>query len=416
MAYACDARALASQLQSVSRDSVGRLNDGFGQEFIGPWPPSELWLVGSFAAFADGTLNAERFVAANKNRHEGQDPPPSLEEEGFEETSDPEAPKKQTAKRTGAVEFLGTASSTSKPADSKSTYPVELHLKLSGKSAQITGGEKTKEKKPAPKVKKAALKKGMRKKSWMFSSDSEGETANVGAQDEPTEGAPTAEEESRTSAEGEAQPSKEEEEEVQPEPEAAVIESTDEDEEEIVVVETESAPTSQRAPKSQTAVAPETSTQADVQAPPQAEKTAETSTAEHDYARRNAPSIESSASEQASSQAPLVIAESTPTEAAAETQPEAPSTSAPQKPTSVSAVATDVPAAATDVPAVAASEEAAGEDARSHEAGTTSAQSPPTEPAVSRESKNEFVDAPTGSQSTVVPPTQPPEERPDEPP
>ena len=74
--------------------------------------------------FADWTLSAERFVAANKNRHEGQDPPPSLEEEGFEEMSDPEPPKKQTAKRTGAVEFLGTASSSGKPADPKSTYPI----------------------------------------------------------------------------------------------------------------------------------------------------------------------------------------------------------------------------------------------------------------------------------------------------
>ena len=182
---AIHARLLISWSQSVSRDSVGRLNAGFGQEFVGPWPPSELWLVGSFAAFSDGTLSAERFVAANKNRHEGQDPPRSLEEEGFEVTSDPEPPKKQTAKRTGAVEFLGTASSTSKPAESKSTYPIKLHLKLSGKPAEATVVEKTKVKKPAPKVKKVALKKGKKKKSWMISSDSEveDETANVGARE-----------------------------------------------------------------------------------------------------------------------------------------------------------------------------------------------------------------------------------------
>ena len=198
-----------------------------------------------------------------------------------------------------------------------------------------------------------------------------------------------------------------------PEPEAEVIESTDEGEEELVVVDTESAPTSQRAPKSQTSVAPEKSTRTDVQLPPQAEETADTSTAKHDYARRDAPSIESSASEPASSQAPLVIAESTPTDAAADAQSETPSAPAPQAHTKVST-------AATDVLTVAASEGVAGEDARSHEAGASqapsSAQPPPTEKAVSRESTNEFVDAPTGSQPTVVPPTQQPEVRPDEPP
>ena len=184
-------------------------------------------------------------------------------------------------------------------------------------------------------------------------------------------------------------------------------------EEELVVIETESAPTSQRAPKSQTSAAPKAPTQADVQPPPQMEKTTETSTAEHDYARRNALSIESFASEQALSQTPLVIAKSTPAETAAETRSETSSTPAPQALTTVSA-------AANDVPAVAASGGATGEDTRLHEAGvvqaSTSAQPPPTEKAVSRESTNEFVDAPTGSQSTVVPPTQPPEERLDEPP
>ena len=69
-------------------------------------------------------LSAERFVEAHKNRHADQDPPPSLEEEVFEETMDLEAPKKQTAKRTGAVEFLGTAPSLSKSADPKETYQV----------------------------------------------------------------------------------------------------------------------------------------------------------------------------------------------------------------------------------------------------------------------------------------------------
>ena len=150
-----------------------------------------------------------------------------------------------------------------------------------------------------------------------------------------------------------------------------------------------------------------------MQLPPQAEKTADTSTAEHDYASRDAPSIESSASVPASSQAPLVIAESTPTQAAAEAQSTTSSAPAPQTPTTVSVVATDVPT-------VSASEGVAGEDSRSHEAGASqapsSAQPPPAEKAVSRESTDEFVDAPTGSQLTVVTPTQPPEVRPDEPP
>ena len=100
-----DVRFYLGWQQSVSKSSVGELVKRVDQEFQGAWDAAELWLVGSYAGFADGTFEVSETVQANVFKLQGEDPPPSLEEEGIEivEPEDPvEPPPKETSAKKAA--------------------------------------------------------------------------------------------------------------------------------------------------------------------------------------------------------------------------------------------------------------------------------------------------------------------------
>ena len=89
---------------------MGELAKRVDEEFHGTWDAAELWLVGSYAGFADGTYDVSVTVQANVFNLQGEDPPPSLEDEGVEivdpdiEIVEPEDPVEPPPKETTCEE------------------------------------------------------------------------------------------------------------------------------------------------------------------------------------------------------------------------------------------------------------------------------------------------------------------------
>ena len=69
-------------MQSVSKSCVAELVKRLDEEFQGSWDAAELWLVGSYAGFADGTHDVELTVNANVEALREEGPPASLDVEG----------------------------------------------------------------------------------------------------------------------------------------------------------------------------------------------------------------------------------------------------------------------------------------------------------------------------------------------
>ena len=154
------ARHLLGWQQSVSKFSVGELAKRLEEEFHGTWDAAELWLVGSYAGFADETYDVNVTVQASGFYLQGEDPPPSLEAEGVEivdpdiEIVEPEdpvepPPKGQRAKKAATKKPVSKqkrptetttaskpSSATAPPASKKqgaSKPPVVLRLSSSSK-------------------------------------------------------------------------------------------------------------------------------------------------------------------------------------------------------------------------------------------------------------------------------------------
>ena len=112
-------------MQSVSKSCVGELVKRLDEEFQGSWDAAELWLVGSYAGFADGTHDVELTVNANGEALREEGPPASIDVEGIEivEPEDPiePPPARSSAKRTATKKATAAPKSTTEAATSSKT-------------------------------------------------------------------------------------------------------------------------------------------------------------------------------------------------------------------------------------------------------------------------------------------------------
>ena len=238
--YEVDARLYLGWQQSVSKSSVGELVKRLDEGFFGNWDDAELWLIGSYAGFADGAYDVSVTVAANVFNLRGEDPPPLLEEEGIEmiEPEDPVEPQpkitsgKKTAQKKTASKPKRTTETPTVASSSASTAakkPVSSKPPASTRVAATT-----KEKVPV---------KGGRRVVGAKSSTTAGPRAANAPSTSSTEGMWTQTPEAA---------SRGKEKEAAPEAFDLTHDESDEEVTPLVVVETTSAPTSQQATTGET--------------------------------------------------------------------------------------------------------------------------------------------------------------------